>query len=185
MQNSQLRDIDVLMVEDNESDVELCSKVLVDEMGCRLHVARTLRQARIDLESFGPTINLLLVDLAMTNGDGVRFLVNEVKPNPKLSRMYYAVLTGVSAEDSQNACEMLKHHDDIRYVGFYTKPLPSKNEDYRSILTTLISHYLEMRKLSEPHEPKEPTEMHEPSEPRRLPGVLYQLQYSATEEYAI
>jgi CheY-like chemotaxis protein len=97
-ENTQMRPIDILLVEDNPGDVRLTREALRDgRIENQLTVARDGVEAIACLRREGeyrdsPRPDLILLDLNLPRKDG-REVLAEIKEDPHLGRIPVAVLT--------------------------------------------------------------------------------------------
>jgi len=98
------REIEILMVEDNEGDAVLTQEALKHaKVHNNLHIVTDGVQAMDFLHRKGtfekaPRPDLILLDLNLPRKDG-REVLNEVKSDPKLKRIPVVVLTTSAAEE--------------------------------------------------------------------------------------
>jgi CheY-like chemotaxis protein len=102
--NSDMRAIEVLMVEDNPGDVRLTREAFKDEkLLVNLHVVEDGEEAIAFLRKKGkyadaPRADLILLDLNLPKKDG-REVLAEIKTDEKLKRIPVVVLTTSRAEE--------------------------------------------------------------------------------------
>lgn len=107
-----MRNVDILLVEDNAADVRLTQEVLrKSRVACNLHVARDGEQAmrllrRQDDHQEHPTPDLILLDLNLPLKDG-RQVLAELKRDDNLCSIPVVVLTTSRAEGDISTCYAL------------------------------------------------------------------------------
>jgi chemotaxis family two-component system response regulator Rcp1 len=120
MLESEVRTIQVLLVEDNEADVRLTKEALREaKMHTSLHVARDGVQALAFLRQEGdhaPRPDLILLDLNLPRKDG-REVLAEIKADDRLKRIPVIVLTTSQAE-----ADIVRAYD-LHANGYVTKPV--------------------------------------------------------------
>jgi CheY-like chemotaxis protein len=116
------RDIELLLIEDNPTDVLFTEEALrALRAPVRLHVARDGEEALWFLHGIGehagaPRPDLILLDLNLPKVSGLEVL-DEVKRDPRLRRIPVVVLTTSSAEDD------IRRTYDLHANSYITKPL--------------------------------------------------------------
>ena len=144
---TQARQLDLLLVEDNEADVELTRRVLIDcDKASRLHVARDGEEAMEFLRHQGsfadaPRPDLILLDLNMPGKDG-REVLAEVKSDAVLRSIPVVILTTSNAEtDVHQAYDLHANAYMIKPMGYddFVKVVQGIT-DYWCSLTTLPSN---------------------------------------------
>jgi two-component system, chemotaxis family, response regulator Rcp1 len=104
-----MRNMEILLVEDNAADVRLTQEILrKSKTPCNLHVARDGEQAmqmlrRKDKYRDLPLPDMVLLDLNLPLKDG-REVLAEVKADPELRSIPIIVLTTSRAESDISAC---------------------------------------------------------------------------------
>jgi CheY-like chemotaxis protein len=123
-----LRQVDILLVEDNPADVVLAREALDEvDLPTTIHVVedgvsalRFLRQ--VDLFSGAPRPTLILLDLNLPRKSG-REVLAEIKADPSLCRIPIVILTTSDAEDDVRRaydlhanCYIVKPYDYYSFV---------------------------------------------------------------------
>ncbi len=140
-------EMEILLVEDNLSDVRLTIEALKDaKLANRLHVAEDGVEAIEFLQKKGPyadapTPDLILLDLNLPRKDG-REVLAEIKTDPVLRRIPVVVLT-TSAVDE----DILRAYD-LHANCYVTKPVDFNQ--FMRIVRTLDDFWLTVVKLP-PH----------------------------------
>lgn len=105
----------ILLVDDNPSDVLLTREALADSPEVVLHVAGTGEEGLALLRG-GMQPDLVLLDLDLPGKDG-RAVLAEVRADPALQRIPVVVLTSSLAEE-----DVLRSYD-LQASGYLTKPV--------------------------------------------------------------
>lgn len=123
-----MKDLRILIVDDEHEIVELLEDLLT-EKGYNVSTAFTLDEARQKIKQYDPGI--VLLDIKLPDGDGVDFLQEIKKKNPKIDVI---MITGLS--DKEIALTALKRGA----ADYITKPI---DLDYltSSVLAKVITSY--------------------------------------------
>ena len=119
---SNVKDIEILLVEDNPGDVRLTKEALKDcKMRNTVYVVEDGEEALSFLYKEGkyadaPHPDLILLDLNLPKKNGKEVL-SEIKENPKLKRIPVVILTTSKAEE-----DILKTYD-LHANCYITKPV--------------------------------------------------------------
>ena len=123
VEDSDIRPVDVLLVEDNPADVELTQRILRDsDHPLRVTVAQDGEVAMAMLRKVGdhsdtPTPDLVLLDLNMPRMNGYEVL-QEMSQNQDLNRIPILILTSTQAERDR------LQFSNVSPSRYCTKPLP-------------------------------------------------------------
>jgi CheY-like chemotaxis protein len=123
VEDSDIRPVDVLLVEDNPADVELTQRILSDsDRPLRVTVAQDGEVAMAMLRKVGehsdtPTPDLVLLDLNMPRMNGYEVL-QEMSQNQDLNRIPILILTSTQAERDR------LQFSNVSPNRYCTKPLP-------------------------------------------------------------
>ncbi|HEX3607672.1 MAG TPA: response regulator [Candidatus Dormibacteraeota bacterium] len=134
-----LRDVNILLVEDNPGDVRLTLEALREgRITNQLHVARNGEEAMDFVRRQGehadaPRPDLILLDLNLPRKDG-REVLEELKNDPDLHRIPVIVLTTSSAEQ-----DILRSYD-LHANCFISKPIGY--DDFITVVRSLENFWL-------------------------------------------
>jgi CheY-like chemotaxis protein len=123
VEDSDIKPVDVLLVEDNPADVELTQRILRDsDHPLRVTVAQDGEVAMAMLRKVGdhsdtPTPDLVLLDLNMPRMNGYEVL-QEMSQNQDLNRIPILILTSTQAERDR------LQFSNVSPSRYCTKPLP-------------------------------------------------------------
>ena len=123
VEDSDIRPVDVLLVEDNPADVELTQRILSDsDHPLRVTVAQDGEVAMAMLRKVGehsgtPTPDLVLLDLNMPRMNGYEVL-QEMSQSEDLNRIQVLILTSTQAERDR------LQFSNVSPNRYCTKPLP-------------------------------------------------------------
>jgi CheY-like chemotaxis protein len=138
---SALREVQILLVEDNPGDVRLTIEALREgRIANRLHVAGDGEEAMAFVRQQGehsgaPRPDLILLDLNLPRKDG-REVLAELKSDPDLHRIPVLVLTTSSAE-----ADILRS-DDLHANCYIGKPIGY--EDFIAAVRSLENFWLKI-----------------------------------------
>jgi len=122
MQNTDIKPIDILIVEDNQGDARLIREVLNDgKVFTTLHIVKDGVQAMEFLRKKGeyskaPYPDLIILDLNLPKMDG-REVLAEIKNDEKLKKIPVVIMTISQAEE-----DILKSYN-LHANCFVTKPI--------------------------------------------------------------
>ena len=150
--------IEILLVEDSESDVVLTQALLNDtKVINNLSVARdgeeALRRVRLEGEHQNiPRPDLILLDLNLPRKDG-REVLRELKqnPDPELRRIPVVVLTTSSLE--RDVLAAYEQHANA----YITKPVDL--DQFASVVNAIEAFWLSAVRLPDPHCPHVPGQL--------------------------
>jgi len=144
-----VRQLDLLLVEDNDADTHLTVAALRDALvPTRIHLAKDGEDAIAFLKHTGPHAeapapDLVLLDLNLSGIDGFQVLT-EMKSDPNLKKIPVIVISGSDrTEDRLRAYE-------LQAAGYLAKP--TEFDKYFTAIRSLKNHWFHT--LSVPH--KEP-----------------------------
>lgn len=138
-----MRELHILLVEDNSGDVRLMEKAIEDEDGVRVEVTRTgadaLRLLRREGE-FAAAVrpDLIILDLNLPRIDG-RELLRQIKEDRTLLRIPVVVLTSSQADDDIDRC--YEAHANCYVIK------PSGWEEFRHIVQEINRFWLRTVRL--------------------------------------
>ena len=110
-----LQGVDVLLVEDNRTNIELAVAVL-QGMGAQVSIATNGQQALDLLERLGPDFDLVLMDMQMPVMDGLT-ATRAIRANPAWAQLPIVAMTANAYESDRQACLKAGMNE------FLTKPL--------------------------------------------------------------
>jgi len=138
------RPLDVLLVEDNESDIQLTVAALRDaQIPSNIHAVRDGETAlaflkRTGMHSNAPRPDLILLDIGLPKIDGFEVLA-EIKSDPVLKRTPVIVVTG-----SENNLDIARIYD-LQAVAYLVKPVES--DKYFSTMRAIKELWFHMLSL--------------------------------------
>ncbi len=143
-QPADLREVEILLVEDNPGDVGLTEAALEEsKIRNTLHVVNDGEAALSFLrregdDSFAPRPDLILLDLNLPKKDG-REVLSEIKSDPDLKRIPVVVLTASDAEQ-----DILKSYD-LQANCYISKPLDL--DSFVKVISAIEEFWLAIVKL--------------------------------------
>ena len=144
MKKEQGKIINILLIEDNSGDVELIREALGEgKVRNDLHVASDGVQAMEFLRGEGkyadaPCPDLILLDLNLPRKSG-REVLEEVKTDPKLSKIPVVILT--SSKEEEDICRSYRLHANC----YVTKPVDF--EQVMKVVRSIEDFWLTVVKL--------------------------------------
>jgi CheY-like chemotaxis protein len=138
------KQVEILLVEDNEGDVGLVEEVFEDaKIRNVLHVAEDGEEAMEFLHkeksyTDAPTPDIILLDLNLPQKDG-REVLEEIKTDEKLKRIPVVVLTTSKAEE-----DIIKSYD-LHANSYITKPVDF--DQFIKVIRSIEDFWLEVVKL--------------------------------------
>ena len=144
MKKEQGKIINILLIEDNPGDVELIREALGEgKVRNDLHVASDGVQAMEFLRGEGkyadaPCPDLILLDLNLPRKSG-REVLEEVKADPKLSKIPVVILT--SSKEEEDICRSYRLHANC----YVTKPVDF--EQFMKVVRSIEDFWLTVVKL--------------------------------------
>jgi CheY-like chemotaxis protein len=141
---TQTKQIEILLVEDNEGDVGLVEEVFQEaKIMNNLHVADDGEEAMLFLHKKGqfsgvPCPDIILLDLNLPKKDG-REVLKEIKEDDNLKRIPVVVLTTSKAEE-----DILKSYD-LHANSYITKPVDF--DQFIKVIKSIENFWLDVVKL--------------------------------------
>ncbi|HEX3014290.1 MAG TPA: response regulator [Methanobacterium sp.] len=138
------RQIEILLVEDNEGDVGLVEEVFQEaKIRNNLNVAEDGEEAMLFLRKEGkfsdvPSPDIILLDLNLPGKDG-REVLKEIKEDDKLKRIPVVILTTSKAEE-----DILKSYD-LHANSYITKPVDF--DQFLKVIKSIENFWLDIVKL--------------------------------------
>lgn len=147
-ENSKVKPVQILLVEDNPGDVRLTREVLKDgKIKNELNIAIDGEEAIFFLRKLGKfenvvTPDLILLDLNLPKKDG-REVLAEIKSDPDLMHIPVIILTTSAAE--QDIISTYTHHANC----YITKPVDFKQ--FSNVIRSIENFWLMIVKLPNNH----------------------------------
>ncbi|MGZ7118314.1 MAG: response regulator [Methanobacterium sp.] len=144
------KQVEILLVEDNEGDVGLIEEVFEDaKIRNNLHVTEDGEEAMLFLHKEGefsdaPRPDMILLDLNLPKKDG-REVLKEIKMDDDLKRIPVVVLTTSKAEK-----DILKSYD-LHANSYITKPVDF--DQFIRVIKSIEDFWLDVVKLPSKSEP--------------------------------
>ncbi|MGZ7067381.1 MAG: response regulator [Methanobacterium sp.] len=148
--HEKTKQVEILLVEDNEGDVGLIEEVFEDaKIRNNLHVTEDGEEAMLFLHKEGefsdaPRPDMILLDLNLPKKDG-REVLKEIKMDDDLKRIPVVVLTTSKAEK-----DILKSYD-LHANSYITKPVDF--DQFIKVIKSIEDFWLDVVKLPSKSEP--------------------------------
>ncbi|MGZ7048162.1 MAG: response regulator [Methanobacterium sp.] len=148
--HEKTKQVEILLVEDNEGDVGLIEEVFEDaKIRNNLHVTEDGEEAMLFLHKEGefsdaPRPDMILLDLNLPKKDG-REVLKEIKMDDDLKRIPVVVLTTSKAEK-----DILKSYD-LHANSYITKPVDF--DQFIRVIKSIEDFWLDVVKLPSKSEP--------------------------------
>lgn len=139
-----IKQIEILLVEDNEGDIGLVEEVFQEaKIRNNLHIAEDGEEAILFLRKEGqfsdvPSPDIILLDLNLPKKDG-REVLKEIKEDDNLKRIPVVVLTTSKAEE-----DILKSYD-LHANSYITKPVDF--DQFIKVIKSIEDFWLDVVKL--------------------------------------
>ena len=139
-----VKQVEILLVEDNEGDVGLIEEVFEEaKIRNNLHVAEDGEEAMLFLRKEGqfldvPRPDMILLDLNLPQKDG-REVLEEIKTDDNLKRIPVVVLTTSKAEE-----DILKSYD-LHANSYITKPVDF--DQFLKVIRSIEDFWLDVVRL--------------------------------------
>ena len=142
--HAAVKQIEILLVEDNEGDIGLVEEVFQEaKIRNNLHIAEDGEEAMLFLHKEGkfsdvPRPDIILLDLNLPRKDG-REVLKEIKEDSSLKRIPVVVLTTSKAEE-----DILKSYD-LHANSYITKPVDF--DQFIKVIKSIEDFWLDVVKL--------------------------------------